>query len=256
MNFEKGFFTSFEMEPLSLALIPTPSIKSIELKWDNSDIGKIDDSIVFYRKEYNNDLLIVWEWKNNKLELTPIRILKYKDDIPFIIEEFKRIFHIPITGKHKAMVKEQECIITSYINDIPYEIYFETHSIPYISDSLKKEIQKLYIFRYLVCLNCNYENRIEIRQPTIYDTYPISCREVKFSLSSDDNACRLPNNVVKDWFDNDHYKVIKIAKEMIAGFDITMLKFKMGDIIRKYDNGKYIHWVNTIYDRLCLVKNI
>jgi len=255
MNFDKGFFLSFNMEPNSVPM-PTPNVKSLTLKWDNSDIGSIDDSIVFYRKEYNDDLLYVWERLNGKLQLTPIRILKYKDDIPFIVEEFKRIFNIPATGKHKALIKNEPCIITSYQNDIPYEEYFETHSIPFISDSLKRKIQELYIFRYLVCLNCNYENRIEIRQPTIYDVFPISCREIKFSLFSDDNACRLPNNVVKDWFDNDHYKVITIAKEMIEDFDITMLKFKMGDIIRKYNNGKYIHWVNTIYDRLCLVKNI
>jgi hypothetical protein len=255
MNFEPAFFTSFAMEPSSLPIY-SPTIKGLELKWNNSEIGAIDESIVFYRKEYNDDLLYVWESQNSKLQLTPIRVLKYKDDIPFIIEEFKSIFNIPVTGKHKATLKEQECIITRYVNDVPYETYFETHSISSISDSLKKSIQCLYIFRYILCLNCNYENRIEIRQPTIYDVFPISCREVKFSLFSDDNACRLPNNVVRDWFDNDHYKVIEIAKEMIKDFDITMLKFKMGDIIRKYKNGKYIHWVNTIYDRLCLVKNI
>jgi hypothetical protein len=255
MNFEKGFFDSFIMESNYLP-IQSSCIKSLELKWDTSDIGSIDDSVVFYRREYNDDLLYVWEQLNGKLQLTPVRIMKYKDDIPFIVEDFKHIFKIPITGKHKALLKNRDCIITRYLNDIPYEEYFETHSISSISDSLKRDIQRLYIFRYLICLNCNYENRIEIRQSTIYDIFPIMCRDIKFSFLSDDNACRLPNNVVKDWFDNDHYKVILIAKEMIKDFDITILKFKMADIIRKYNNGKYIHWVNTIYDRLCLIKNI
>jgi len=255
MNFEKAFFDSFKSEPTFLDMA-TPAINSLELKWDNSDIGPIDDCVVFYQKEKGNDLLYVWERVNSRFQMTPIRIMKYKDDIPFIVEEFKRIFNIATTGKHKALLKNEECIIARYVNDIPYDEYFETHSISFVSDSLKKDIQRLYVFRYLVCLNCNYENRIEIRQPTIYDVFPISCQEIKFSLSSDNNACRLPNNVVKDWFDNDHYKVVEIGKEMLKNFDITMLKFKMGDIIRKYNNGKYIHWVNTIYDRLCLIKNI
>jgi hypothetical protein len=61
---------------------------------------------------------------------------------------------------------------------------------------------------------------------------------------------------VKDWFENDHYKAILLAKEMIDDFDITLLKFKMSDIIHKYEHGKYIGWINTIYDRLLTVKNI
>lgn len=253
MNFPESFFTTFRMEPDDT--IPPPSIKGLTLKWDNSDIGPIDDAIVFYSKKYEDDLLYVWECKKNKLKIVPIRILKFKDDIPLIVEELKKIFMIPTVGKHKASLKDELCIITKYENDIPYENFFETHSKKGLSPGFIKEMQRLYIFRFLVCLNCNYENRVEIRQSSS-GIYPISCREAKFALSSDNNACRLPNNLVRDWFNNDHYNAIMLAKEMIDDFDITLLKFKLGDIIHKYEHGKYIAWVNTIYDRLLTVKNI
>jgi hypothetical protein len=235
--------------------LPPTSVKGLELKWNNSDIDSIDDSIVFYSKKYDDDLLYVWQRKKNKVKLTPIRILKYKDDIPFIVEEFKKIFMLPTVGKHKATIKGQTCIVTKYENDIPYDKFFETHTKTHLSKGFIKEMQRLYIFRFLICLNCNYENRIEIRQP-VGDIYPISCREVKFSFCSDENACRLPNNLIKDWFNNDHYSAILLAKEMIEDFDIMLLKFKLCDIVHKYEHGKYIGWVNTIYDRLLTVKYI
>ena len=253
MNFCSSFFSEFPMETNETN--PSPSVKGLELKWDNSDIGPIDDSIVFYSKKYDEDLLYVWERKKTKVMLTPIRIIKFKDDIPFIVEEFKKLFLIPTVGKHKSKLKNQLCIITKYENDIPYDKFFETHTKKHLNPGFIKEMQRLYIFRFLTCLNCNYENRVEIRQSST-GTYPISCRESKFSFCSDNNACRIPNNLVKDWFENDHYKAILLAKEMIDDFDITLLKFKMSDIIHKYEHGKYIGWINTIYDRLLTVKNI
>ena len=234
---------------------PPSNINGLVLKWDNSDIGPIDDSIVFYRKMYDEDLLYVWEKKRNKLVLSPIRVLKYKDDIPFIVEEFKKIFLISTSGKHKAMIRDNPCIITKYENDIPYENYFQTHSKEGLSKGFIKEMQRLYVFKYLMCINCNFENRVEIRQFG-QDIYPVSCREAKFSFTTDSGACRFPKTITKEWFEGNDYLPIMLAKEMIEGMDINTLRFRLSDIVHKYEHGKYISWVNTIYNRLLLVKNI
>lgn len=254
MSFEAKFFTRFPMEP-DVYPDPPSTINGLTLKWDNSDIGPIDDSVVFYKKMYDEDLLYLWEKKKNRLRLTPIRILKYKDDIPFIVEDFKKIFMIPTSGKHKAILRDNPCIITKYESDIPYENYFETHSKEGLSKGFIKEMQRLYVFKYLMCINCNFENRVEIRQCGT-DIYPVSCRESKFSFTTDSRACRFPQTIIKEWFNNDDYMPIMVAKEMIDEMDINTLRFRLSDIIHKYEHGKYIGWVNTIYNRLQMVKNI
>jgi hypothetical protein len=157
---------------------------------------------------------------------------------------------LPTVGKHKASLKDELCIITKYENDIPYENFFETHSKKSLSPGFIKEMQRLYVFRFLVCLNCNYENRIEIRTG-MGAHFPISCRENTYSLDPVDSASRIPKNVIKEWFENNDEMVIDVAKDMLSvASDITMFKFHISDNIRKYEKGKYISWVNSIYDRI------
>lgn len=247
MNFPDIFFANIPKYHINIySMLPFEGLK---LKWNGEHLGEIDRYTVAYRKNDYDDCIFVWELKSKKLILTEVRIMKYKDDIPIIADDLKALFQLPQVGKHRGTFKGQECIITRFLDDISYERYFYENKRETITSGLVQEIRRLYVFRYLICLNCNYENRIEIRTG-LGTHFPISCRENTYSLDPIDSASRIPKNVIKEWFDNDDEMVVAVAKEFLEGKDITMFKFKIGDTIRKYDHGKYISWVNSIYDRI------
>lgn len=247
MNFPDLFFSDIPRYHIKLySMLP---FEGLRLKWDGEHLGEIDKYVVAYRKNDYDDCIFLWEYKNKKLVLTEVRIMKYKDDVPLIADDLKALFQLPQVGKHRGSYKGQECIITRFLGDISYEHYFYENKKDNLTPGFIQEIRRLYVFRYLICLNCNYENRIEIRTG-LGAHFPISCRENTYSLNPIDSASRIPRNVIKEWFDDKDEMVIDVAKEMLEGKDITMFRFQISDTIRKYEHGKYISWVNAIYDRI------
>jgi hypothetical protein len=247
MNFTESFFSDIPGYHISCYSM-TP-FEGLKLKWNGEHLGEIDKYVVAYRRNDYDDCIFLWEFRSKKLNLTEVRIMKYKDDIPLIADDLKALFQLPQAGKHRAILKGQECIITRYLGDVSYENYFCGKDKEALSPGFIQEIRRLYVFRYLICLNCNYENRIEIRTG-LGAHFPISCRENTYSLNPIDSASRIPKNVIKEWFEDKDEMVIDIAKEMLDGKDITMFKFQISDAIRKYEHGRYISWVNAIYDRI------
>lgn len=253
MHFEKGFFNHLPEHHINFEKMPAPD--GVKLHWDGAHVGEIDKYVISYKKVEYDDTIYLWSKTSKKLELIQVRIFKYKDDVSLIADDIKKIFGIPQVGKHRALYKNNECIIVRFIGDESYEKYFYRYRREHLSPGFIKEMQRLFLFRYLICLNCNFENCVEIRTGN-GSHYPVSFKENTFSLFPDDPASRIPKNIVKEWFDNDDEKVLEIGKEMLDGIDIMMLKFKIADAMMKYTNGKHIGWVNAIYDRLITLSNL
>lgn len=227
------------------------AIKGPVLPWDSSDIGDIDLRVMDYQKKdtYNN----VYIWSGNNL--IECRITKFKDYVPLIADDLKKLFTIPRIGKHKAIFKKSPCILTRYSNLKPLEEFLEENKGNSLPPSFRQEIKRLFAFRYLICLNCNYINKIEVKV-TKTDCYPVSSIETTFSLNPDSDVSRIPKNILKEWFESSEDNLYATCKELIDGRDLSFLKFRIEEIVRKYDHGRHISWVNSIYDRLKTCKNI
>jgi hypothetical protein len=227
------------------------AVKGPVLLWDSSDIGDIDLRAMDYQKKDTYNIVYIWSGNN----LIECRINKFKDYVPLIADDLKKLFIIPRIGKHKAIFKKSPCILTRYSNLKPLEEFLEENKGKTLPPSFRQEIKRLFAFRYLICLNCNFTNKIEVKV-TKTDCYPVSSIETTFSLNPDSEASRIPKNILKEWFEGSEEKLYETCKELIDNRDLTFLRFRIEEIVRKYDHGRHISWVNAIYDRLKTCKNI
>jgi hypothetical protein len=249
-NVELIFDESFFNE-LKLSLEPNIKIPSLKFIWDGSDIGPIDDHIYSCQKSEDDHILALWT-KNQKGEskLVLTKILKYKNEIPIIIDEMKPLFGIKKVGKHKASIRGFPIILIRYQGDVSLKRYMNdsTFTPEKMGKSFIQEIRRLFAFRSLVCLNNNYENTLEVRTGSGIN-HPISCRENNFNYDSCSKATRIPRTIVRTWFEDD----IGLAEESILNLikdkDLSILRFDIQKIIMKFDK-QLISWNNAIFEKM------
>jgi hypothetical protein len=84
--------------------------------------------------------------------------------------------------------------------------------------------------------------------------YPISINEKNYCYNSDDDSCRIPNVVIKKWFDNSIEMVYETCHDLLSNNGFTSeyeLKIKVVDKLkenRKY-NGFVVYWVNSVIEK-------
>jgi hypothetical protein len=230
-------------------------VNIVKFTWDGSDIGSIDDIIFDCAKVDDDHLLTLWSLtKKNQYKLIRAKILKYKNEVPIIIDECKPLFGLKKVGKHKASLNGTKIILVNYKGDVSLKRYFSQMMIKPEKAGIffKKEIQKLFIFRWVMCLNNNFENTIEVRTGEAIN-YPISCRENTFNYNPADDATRIPKNVIKNWFNNSDVLVDTCIHEFIKDKDVSMLRFEIQKIIQKFDKN-LICWNNGIFENLLIAK--
>jgi hypothetical protein len=229
----------------------------IKFTWDGSDLGSIDKHIYSCVKSEDDHILYIWT-KNQKGEpkLIPVKILKYKNEIPIIIDECKPLFGIKKVGKHKALLKSIPIILIRYQGDISLKRYLsDTMLVPEKTGKyFIEEIRKVFAFRWLLCLNNNFENTIEVRTGAGIN-YPISCRENTFNYDSTSSSTRIPKTIVYTWFENKDELVDSTINTLIKGKDLSVLRFEIQKIIKKYDK-QLISWNNSIFEKLLVASNI
>lgn len=222
-------------------------METIVCKWDGTHLGVIDKFI----HKIDDTRLSIWTRNiKNQNKLVEIRITKYKDDIPLIADELKSLFNIIKVGMHRCIINNEEYIISKSQTDITLNEFFEHYGRSYITQNFINEMRRIFAFRWIICLTCNYESKIGVR---IQDDFiiPISLHENNFSLYVEENRSRIPRTILKDWFDNDEENLNNKIRELIDNRNVNELKFKIQDIIKKY-SGKYIFWTNSIFERLLM----
>jgi hypothetical protein len=248
LNIDEKFF-----EQLEFFLEYNEEMDKIPIKftWDGTDIGPIDKSIYSCVKSEDDHILYIWT-RNQKGEhkLIPVKILKYKNDIPIIIDECKPLFGIKKVGKHKATLKSFPVILIRYQGDISLKRYLsDTMMTP---DKTGKyfieEIRKVFAFRWLLCLNNNFENTIEVRTGAGIN-YPISCRENTFNYDSSSVSTRIPKTIIHTWFENKEELLDKTISSLVKDKDLSVLRFEIQKIIKKFDK-QLISWNNGIFEKL------
>lgn len=244
-NYNKSIESKMEYEDIKVQIIPP--IEGISLSWNGSHVGEIDKYVSVYRKG-REERLLIWimnVYKKNKL--LEVKIVKYKDEIPLIADDLKSVFDIPQVGKQRILFRNEEYIMLRSDTDVPLENYITEIGKTTLSPVFVKEMQRLFAFRWLTCLTCNYESKIMVRIGVL--PYPISYFENKFTLDSMSSSSRVPKTVIRDWFDGREELLLQTIVELIDGRDTNILRSKVCDIIRKY-GSKHIGWSNAIYDRI------
>jgi len=248
--FEKDFF-----EDIQLSNSNQIKMKPIQLKWDGSDIGAIDENI-YDCKQFDNDHVLTLWYQNSKGEfkLSQVKILKYKNEIPIIIDECKPLFGLKKVGKHKAILKDNPIILVRYQGDVSLSRYFKDMGITYkkAGEPFIHELRKIFIFRWFMCLVNNFENIIEVRTGTAMN-HPISYKENSFNYDSTSFSTRIPKTIIKKWFNNDELLVDTMITEFIKEKDISILRFEIQKIIMKFDKN-LISWNNGIFERFIISK--
>jgi hypothetical protein len=117
-----------------------------------------------------------------------------------------------------------------------------------------EEIRKVFAFRWLMCLNNNFENTIEVRTG-VGINYPISCRENTFNYDSSSVSTRIPKTIIHTWFENKDELVDTTISILIKEKDLSVLRFEIQKIIKKFDKH-LISWNNSIFEKLLIASNI
>jgi hypothetical protein len=233
------------------------------------------------------------------LKDSKVNLIKY-DAFTLILDEIKEIFRIPYHPKISGFIEIEDKSVKSSIlvllykteNEIPLssaltlaedstEAKVETFSPLFLT-----EIRRLFCFRYLMCLTCNNESRINviIKQPKrriLIDTglsssiyIPICSLEHSYVSESNSkfvnkllksSDTKIDKTVIKKWFNNDEEIVYNTIKGLLEGINFTELKLQVNDIIQKHlrelrekdaDVKKFrsveflLLWVNTIIERI------
>lgn len=250
--FEKIFFIDIQ-----LAKFENKKMKPINFIWDGSDIGNIDENIYDCKEIEKDHVLTLWGTNNKgEFKLVNVKILKYKNEIPIIVDECKPLFGLKKVGKHKAMLKNTPILLIRYQGDVSLQRYFRDMSLtpkkagaPFVN-----EMRKLFIFRWFMCLVNNFENTIEVRTGTSIN-HPISCKENMFNYDSTSFSTRIPKNIIKKWFDDNDILVDDLIIDFIKDKDISILRFEIQKIIMKFDKN-LISWNNGIFERLIEAKRV
>lgn len=248
--FEEEFFSSLKSQKKY-----TSTMLDLKLNWDGSDIGAIDENISHYRKWEDDHIITLW-YTNAKGEkrLANAKILRYKNEVPIIIDECKPLFGLKKIGKHKATLMAHKVILVKFQGDISLKKYLNDMlwTPKKTSVYFKEEIRKVFAFRHIMCLNNNFSNTIEVRTGGGIN-YPISCRENTFNYESGDPATRIPKTVVKEWFNDSEDLVEEVLEKMVTGKDVSMLRIEIQKIIMKFDKH-LISWNNGIFEKLLFLQ--
>lgn len=228
---------------------------ALNLTWDGSDIGAIDKYIYQCQKFEDDHILTLLTLSPKGItKFIHVKILKYKNEVPFIIDECKPLFGLQKTGKHKAKLKDARVTLVKFQGDVSLKKYLKDTNFKPETMGLYflKEMRKLLAFRWLMCLNNNFENTIEVRTGTGIN-YPISCRENTFNYDALSNATRIPKTLIKNWFNDDEFLADQVVTDLVKDKDVSMLRFEIKKIIMKFDKD-LVSWCNSIFDKILLTQ--
>lgn len=225
------------------------SIEPKKVSWDGTDIGSIDNSLSLNKKFEYEEQMSMWIDDDGMHKLWQVRIIKFKNDVPLILEEMKEYFGLERTGKHKGTYKGVECIIIDAEGDISLDLYLrnciKNKKLP---DTFIEKVRRIYVLRWVMCMTCNYETIIDIRTVG-YKMYPVCYQEQNCVLNTEINKAKIPEKVIRKWFDNDYVIFDNYKIDFLKGKTPEQIKFKLMDIIKKYD-PKLIPWTNNVYERV------
>lgn len=235
--------------------------------WTGSDIGDIDKYVISH---FEDNIYFV---KLNNNNIIKVKLVKYKNNIPFIIEELKPYFGIDIFYHYKCKYKNINYIMYYLEKDMTlpeYQIYALKENKTF-SKFFIDTLRELFIFKYLLCVKNNREDNIIVRYMKNLEPYTINCRAEaiyptflctnNFILDENDLSGQIPTKVIREWFNpSGNFKEIenkfasdifdKEIKAFVSKINLIEFDTKIREIFKKYNQDPA--WINSIKNRIML----
>lgn len=221
----------------------------------------------------NIDKLIVEKIFNDKNKLHKVKLVlkdgedetlsvfKYKNDFPLILDNIKKYFTVFETKYIIVMIDNVKYLAYKDLDNIPLKEYLKFNNL---DNSYKKyEIQQIFIFNYIMCINSNFEDKIYV--------FPSFCENIisdmiytdsvffkvvnEKSYKYDSNNSEISKRILKEWFNDSVEKFQEMSYEMVKAINPEKLKWELERIVSKYDNS-YVAWINSVYNKVKEVKGM
>jgi hypothetical protein len=229
---------------------------NVIFNFDNINVGEIDN--IISEKFYNDKNKLFKIKLNNDLILN---VFKYKNDFPLILDEVKPLFNMLRTKYNIVIIDKIKYYAYKNLNNTPLKEYVK-HNV--IKNTMKHiDLQQIFIFNYLMCINSNFENNIYVfpsyDRASIIDTKYEYCVSFKVinekSYKYDSSDSEISKRILKEWFNNSIDDFLRIASKMVRSMDPDLLRFELLKIVRKY-NDDYVSWVNSVYNKVREVRGM
>jgi len=233
------------------------------MEWNGTFLGEFDKNIIICEKTIETIRYV--ELNIDDKYFTCI-IKQSKDLFPCIVDELKHISNLSLKiGTHSLKIGSKLYIIYRPGIKDKFPVYEYTladienfSDVNMITNILLanpifiQEIKKIFTFRELIGLTCNYDSSIRIRP--YYNTYlPLSFREVSTDITKD-IIKGLPNTALRKWFREDD--MAKMVKNLLKIYDENTVNVKMFELTNKINevmeriDKNYIWMVGCIIERI------
>jgi hypothetical protein len=167
-----------------------------------------------------------------------IRIIKH-DPFILILDSLKKFFGIPYTPKREVIMFGQKYIIMECDNEESIQ-NMDIKKL-YEDEKFVKQIQRLFAFKYLMCLTCNFENKIDVIDNKDGTYTPVSYKENNYTTDFNSKASRIPKTIIEKWFEAPMLQETKkeLAAMKISAYYSPLTSLKNKEIKKSGDECFY-----------------
>lgn len=228
-----------KMQMDSMILSPKRADSDIDFEWNGSHLGTYKKNIIDWKLETKRAKYCQLNI-NGKVLVCQIR--NVKSHLPCIIDEIKPLFGISKLGTHDLYIgKTMYQIIKARVPSLTgglqedhrldemLEIYKKMENLP---DYVKREVQKIYIFRNIMGIPQNFDRSIRVRISNNLMT-PLSFTESKMDPQFHK---AMSKTCIRKWFDNDESIIKELLNEMLQTKTDEDVEYKIPLIRGEMDN--------------------
>lgn len=230
------------------------------LTWDGSDISDaFEKEKTEYQLDIINDIRYISIFKNQDEKIGIFLFEDYKNPYPLIIDEIKKLFHLPFIGRHKLRLGRKYYIISRVQIDENGDIIPMVTLKDYCEDNevdvlFMKQVSEIFTFRELLGIKKTYETNIMIRKGE-HRCYPVSYVEKNVIDCTGKNV--LSEDILNKWFNHNEFNecirtITNIDKNNIDDnmtVKTCIMRYKIQNIINRIDSG-YIEYADFIHTRI------
>jgi hypothetical protein len=224
--------------------------------WDGSDLGDITRATYLLYPVDTDMGALIWTKKADKRKLEQVRVHSYTDSIPLIVDELKQLFDLAKVGRHQAVIEGKRVILCKMsVEKGAMEYNLKDFSLHHsdIPEYLRGQIQRNYIFRWLMHLTQNTDSSMIIREYPEPIFLCLSYRESSVCWNSKrEHNTRIPSTAIETWFTG-REQVLDLLREMVADRTIGQLREQINLVINRVDRsaiGLTTYILNRIFERI------